>query len=100
MLLLKCADLVVFPGRHSVYWEETVGLGIPMVVKYWDGTTHVDVGGNVEFLRKDTEEEIVSVLSGIVGDLPKYQRMKQVAVEKGMQLFSYKNIAKRSIQAE
>ena len=29
------SDLVVFPGRHSVFWEEVAGLGIPMIVKYW-----------------------------------------------------------------
>src|SRR5699024_1260183 len=38
--LFSAADLVVFPGRHSVYWEQVVAMGTPMVVKYWDGTTH------------------------------------------------------------
>lgn len=52
------ADLVVFPGRHSVFWEQVTGQGIPMLVKDWPGTHHVDLGGNVAFLENDCVEEI------------------------------------------
>ena len=48
------ADLAVFPGRHSVFWEQVTAQGIPMLCKKWDGTTHVDVGGNVRFLEEDS----------------------------------------------
>ena len=33
--LFATADIAVFPGRHSVYWEQVVGQGIPMIVKRW-----------------------------------------------------------------
>ncbi|MFS0774810.1 glycosyltransferase family 4 protein [Neobacillus sp. 3P2-tot-E-2] len=92
------ADLVVFPGRHSVFWEQVVGMGIPMVCKYWDGTTHVDVGGNVEFLHKDTVEEIKSKILSILNDKEKYEFMKATAKEKGIEVFSYKKIARRAIE--
>lgn len=92
------ADLVVFPGRHSVFWEQVVAQGIPMVVKYWEGTTHVDLGGNVRFLYKDSVEEIQKMLNNIIEDKEKYYEMVSVAKEKGMKKFSYNNIAKRSIQ--
>ena len=49
----------MFPGRHSVFWEQVVGIGKPLVVKYWDGTTHIQVNGNVVFLYNDTVEDIV-----------------------------------------
>ncbi len=91
------ADLVVFPGRHSVYWEQVVGLGIPMVCKYWEGTTHVDLGGNVVFLYEDSSGEIYKKVTDIANNPDQYQRMKKVAVEKGMEIFSYKKIAERSI---
>ena len=60
------ADLVVFPGRHSVFWEQVVGLGIPMLVKDWPGTHHVDMGGNVRFLENDSVEEIEEAINNIV----------------------------------
>ena len=62
------ADLAIFPGRHSVFWEQVAGMGIPMVCKYWEGTTHVDCGGNVKFLYRDSVEEIKSTIENIAYD--------------------------------
>lgn len=91
------ADLVVFPGGHSVYWEQVTGLGIPMICKYWEGVTHVDLGGNVEFLYEDSTVEIYEKIIQIAENPEKYQQMKQDAVEKGQKVFSYKKIAEKSI---
>jgi len=91
------ADLVVFPGRHSVFWEQVAAQGIPMICKRWDGTTHVDLGGNVIFLEKDSVEEIKENLERLINSPEEYQAMKNVAVEKGKKRFSYKDIAMRSI---
>lgn len=52
------ADLVVFPGRHSVYWEQAVAMGKPILIKRWDGTTHVDCGGNAAFTSGDDSESL------------------------------------------
>lgn len=90
------ADLVVFPGRHSVFWEQVAGLGIPMILKYWDGTSHVDLGGNVKFLYNDSMEEIKGTIEDLVNS-KEYEEMKKIAIENGMSTFSYKDIAKRSI---
>ena len=92
----EAADLVVFPGRHSVFWEQVVGQGKPMIVKYWDGTTHVDLGGNVEFIYNDSVEEIERKLLEVMQPNV-ISRMKEIAEQKGMQFFSYKEIARRSI---
>ena len=94
------ADLVCFPGRHSVFWEQVAGQGIPMVVKYWDGTTHIDVGGNVEFLYKDSAEEIQSVLEKLLTKGEEYKKMQENAKEKGKQIFSYRQISKRAIEVD
>ncbi len=92
------SDLVVFPGRHSVFWEQVAGQGIPMVVKHWDGTTHVDCGGNVKFLYKDSEEEIREILEPLAKRGDEYLAMKKAAEGKGRETFSYREIAKRSIE--
>lgn len=94
----SAADLVVFPGRHSVYWEEVGGIGIPMVCKYWEGTTHIDCGGNVIFLKEDTTEEIQRVLEDIINSPEQYKKMLNIAREKGKNIFSYKKIARKSIE--
>lgn len=92
------ADLVVFPGRHSVFWEQAAAQGIPMLVKDWPGTHHVDLGGNVEFLTQDRAEEIQTKIESLASHPEKYQRMKEIAQEKGMKVFSYMEIANRAIR--
>ena len=92
------SDLVVFPGRHSVFWEQVAGLGKPMICKSWDGTKHVDLGGNVIFLEKDSADEIYGAVKDLVDNPEKYQKMKNIAEREGMKTFSYSDIAKRSIQ--
>jgi hypothetical protein len=91
-----CADLVCFPGRHSVFWEQVAGQGIPMLVKYWTGTTHVDCGGNVKFIEKDSMETIISCLDEIASK-EKYQIMKVIA-DNCKEQFLYSEIARRSIE--
>ena len=96
--LFDIADLAVFPGRHSVYWEQATGQGIPMIVKNWEGTHHVDLGGNVFFLYHDSVREISNAISDILeNDKKKYREMKQVACTEGPKVFRYSSIAKRSI---
>ncbi len=93
------ADLVTFPGTHSVYWEQATGLGKPLLVKYFDGITHVDMGGNVKFLYKDSTEEIQQALEEIASNKEIYERMLKIAKEKGATTFSYEAIAKKAIAA-
>lgn len=92
------SDLAIFPGRHSVMWEQVAGQGIPMVCKYWDGTTHVDVGGNASFLYKDSTEEIQDVIEKLMVRGEAYQTMLKIAREKGKKEFSYREISKRCIE--
>lgn len=95
--LFESADLVVFPGRHSVMWEQVTGQGKPMIVKDWPGTHHIDLGGNVRFLKEDSIVEIQSEIERIIENPAEFERMKSVAQEKGMYVFSYKEISKRAI---
>lgn len=92
------SDLVVFPGRHSVFWEQVVGLGIPMIVKRWEGTTHVDLGGNCKFLYKDSADEIYGLLINLIEDRDELNKMRDIAESEGMKFFSYKDISKRAIE--
>ena len=93
----NAADLVVFPGRHSIFWEQVVGQGIPALFKYWEGTTHVDVGGNCLFLVEDSVSEIKEKIEYIYRNPHFYNKMKEVAQTKGKLEFSYLKIAKESI---
>lgn len=93
----EAADLLIFPGRHSVMWEQVVGQGKPMFVKDWTGTHHVDLGGNVHFLVRDSIEEIQNAIEQLLKNPKEYQEMKEVAEKEGMKFFSYKQIAQKCI---
>ena len=88
-------NLACFPGRHSVFWEQVAGQGIPMICKYWEGTTHVDKGGNVKFLYKDSAEEMEETICKVIDS--EYEKMKNAAMKNAF-AFSYSSIAKKAIE--
>lgn len=92
------SDLAFFPGRHSVLWEQSAALGLPGVFKKWDGIQHLDVGGNVLFLDDVNIESIKIMIITIYNDKSLFEKMKKVAIEKGISYFSYYEIAKRAIE--
>ena len=69
-----------------------------MICKYWEGTTHIDMGGNVEFLKTDSAEEIKEKILGLANKNSKYNKMKMVANDKTKAVFSYASIAAVSIK--
>ncbi|WP_407269713.1 glycosyltransferase [Radiobacillus sp. PE A8.2] len=95
--LFNAADLVVFPGLHSVFWEQVVGLGIPTVFKWMKGFTHIDLGGNCKFLYQDSVSEMKELIIDIKNNSKLYNNMKYVSETKGMEEFSYKKIALKSL---
>ncbi|MCA1060856.1 glycosyltransferase family 4 protein [Rossellomorea aquimaris] len=92
------ANLVVFPGRHSVFWEQVAGQGIPMVVKHWEGTTHVNIGGNCKFLYEDSVEEIKQKIIEVIKNKEKYENQIFISSTVAKKHFSYYEISKKSIE--
>ncbi|MFC1735907.1 glycosyltransferase family 4 protein [Candidatus Hydrogenedentota bacterium] len=91
------SDLAVFPGTHSVLWEQAIGVGLPCIFRRWDGIQHVDLGGNCVFLATDSDAEIKKAILDAYQKEGVYLRMKQIATDKGIDEFSYYNIAERAI---
>ncbi len=96
--LFLASDLAVFPGTHSVLWEQACAAGIPGIFKDWDGgVAHIDVGGNVVLLKDITVERLIDAIESIV-NTEQYNNMKSIAEVEGRKVFSYIEIAKRSIE--
>jgi 1,2-diacylglycerol 3-alpha-glucosyltransferase len=91
------SDLGVFPGTHSVLWEQAVGTGLPCIFKDWDGMHHLDVGGNCIFIDKTDKNNIKENILNIYKDKEKYENMERIAKLEGVNKFSYYQIAKKSI---
>ena len=94
--LFSASDIVCFPGRHSVFWEQVAGQGIPMICKYWKGTTHVDRGGNVIFLYEDSIQKITEEIIHSMNEYP----VLLDAAKKCSPDFLYSGISKKCLLEE
>lgn len=92
------SDLVCFPGRHSVFWKQVVAQGIPMLCKYWNGTTHVDIGNNVIFDDLSNITILKKCLHEIIDNSDIYEKMIKGAQSSKREKFLYSQIAKESIE--
>lgn len=92
------ADVAVFPGTHSVLWEEAVGLGIPCVFRRWNGIEHVNLNGNCIMIADGSVQELQKVLSTLASDRRNVEVMRRFAEEFGRLSFSYSEIARRALR--
>lgn len=91
-------DLGVFPGGHSVLWEQAVGCGLPCIFQYRKGMTHVDIGGNCTFFQNEDVQELEGKIKNVLEDNDRFLEMKKVSLDKGMKKFSYQEIARASME--
>lgn len=95
-MYFKGSDLAIFPGRHSVYWEQVVSLGKPLIVKEWEGTKHVNVNGNTIFLTENTSQELVEIIKKLRLNIELFNEMEKNASLAADQ-FRYSRIARNSL---
>lgn len=91
------ADLVFFPGQHSVLWEQACAAKVPCIFEKWDGMDHVNNGGNAEFISPITVENIRAKLSAL-HFTPEYEKMKEVAASSATDIYLYSRIAEKSLE--
>jgi len=96
--LFFASDLAVFPGAHSVLWEQAVGIGLPAIFKKYKGYEHIDIGGNCIFFDELNIEGIKKSILSVFENKKLFETMKRVALEKGIKEFSYSEIAKKAIE--
>ena len=94
---ILASDLAIFPGTHSVLWEQVCACGIPIAVKDWKLMHHIDLGGNAFFISDCTSEGLSNFILNILNDKELFEKAKSVALEKCVKTFSYKYIAKKAI---
>ena len=91
------ADLVFYPGQHSVLWEQACAAKVPCAFKKWPGMDHVNNGGNSEFIEHITVESLKKTIQEL-HFTEKYYRMKAVAESENMNIYLYSNIARKSLE--
>lgn len=85
-------DLAVFPGTHSVLWEQAICCGLPALFKKWPGNRYLDKG-NAIFLYSDEIGELeqwLRFLCNPSNHIIKEMRLKALECAED---FSYRKIA-------
>ena len=91
------ADLVVFPGQHSVLWEQACASKVPCVFKKWEGMEHVNNDGNSEFLAEVNVQSIKDMINRL-NYTDKYYEMKRAADSDKTDIYLYSKIAEKSLE--
>jgi len=91
------ADLVCFPGTHSVLWEQACACKVPCLFKKWDGMDHVNNGGNSSFISQVSVESLRQNICCLRFTNTYYQ-MKQVAESVATDVYLYSEIARKSLE--
>lgn len=91
------ADLVCFPGQHSVLWEQACASKVPCLFARWPGMDHVDNGGNSDFADEISAESLARKIDELCFT-EKYKKMKSVAASAATDVYLYSKIAERSLE--
>ena len=91
------ADLVCFPGQHSVLWEQACASKVPCAFGKWQGMDHVNNGGNACFVEPVTVGELRTTICRLKFT-PEYRKMLSVARSSKTDIFLYSHIAEKSLE--
>lgn len=95
---MSASDLLVFPGLHSVLWEQAVGMGKPCIFRKLEGFDHVDRGGNCLLLDDVSKDGIKKALLHVLHNNQLEEMTKRAKAVSNS--FSYTEIAKQAIEVE
>lgn len=91
------ADLVCFPGQHSVLWEQACAAKVPCAFQRWEGMEHVNNGGNSAFFEDISAESIRDTLLNLKFT-QEYKQMLDVARSEKTDIYLYSKIAEKSLE--
>lgn len=91
------ADLVFFPGGHSVLWEQACASKVPCVFNGWTKMEHLNNGGNSDFIDNVSVDSIREKIIELKYT-SKYYKMKRIAESDKTDIYLYSNIARKSLE--
>lgn len=94
--LMLASDLAVFPGTHSVLWEQAATCSLPQLIRHWSGMEHINVNGNAILLDEVSIETIENEIKKCLNK--DYYKEFKLKAEEAAPNFYYIEIAKKSIE--
>lgn len=96
---IAASDLAVYPGAHSVLWEQTVCLGVPAIFyeEQQGDAAHLS-DGNALFVHHGDAEEILGCLKQLCFDEALLIRMGEQARRYAKENLSYDKTAEKALR--
>lgn len=91
------SDLAVFLGSQSALWQQAICSGLPTIFNNSDDIDYLDLGGNTIILKNADINLVKEKINYIIDHPAVLSHMKQVARKYGYDTFSYKQIARKSL---
>ena len=91
------ADIVMFPGLHSVLWEQAVASQVPCAFSRIKGFEHIDIGGNCVLMEGKTVDYYQPLIERLYSDKAYYGKLYDCAHSDRSQQFLYSQIANKVI---
>lgn len=104
---MAAADLAVYPASQSVLWQQSLGMGLPLVVgergpgmKIRQDVSYMAGLGAVTVLddQGDVAAQIADVVAGFRDDPASLVRARQAALETAETVLDYERIAARTLR--
>lgn len=102
------ADLAVFPASQSVLWQQSIGMGLPLVVGEGDGpprmrqdVSYMNLAGNIHVLDPEAgtpANQIAAFLRDCLDDREILARMAIGAEQVTRSFLSYERLAQRTLE--
>lgn len=93
--LFYAADLIIFPGLHSVLWEQAVASKTPCAFSKIDGFEHVNVSGNCILMKGKDAEYYENMIRDLLGEEGKYAALRANSESDATERFYYSKIARQ-----
>lgn len=91
------ADLVMFPGLHSVLWEQAVASQVPCAFSLIKGFEHIDIGGNCILMAGKTADYYKTLVEDILKNQTQYSKLLNNSRSERTNQFLYSHIAQKVI---
>jgi glycosyltransferase involved in cell wall biosynthesis len=110
---MNASDIAVFPASQSVLWQQSIGMGLPLILGtitkingkiFVQGADYLNINNNIIFLDKNktSDIEIISEISKIIKKLIKdpllMKRMREGAIKTAEEFLDYAIIARKTLE--
>ena len=93
--LFYAADLIIFPGLHSVLWEQAVASKTPCAFSKMDGFEHVNVNNNCILMTGKEPLYYMEMLQDLLDNKEHYNNLKHNSESGRTETFYYSRIARQ-----